>query len=100
MIDFDKIGNIVDKAMPPIQEFEYFMPPEAFKIRFQLSKDNGPRVKKLWESLEALMVLGADPMPRYKDLRLTYPSFVIAILTAWAPKSRECYGDFIFHGSI
>ena len=34
MIDFDKIGNVVDNAMPPIQEFEYFMPPEAFKIRF------------------------------------------------------------------
>ena len=100
MIDFDKIGNVVDKAMPPIQEFEYFLPPEAFKIRYQLSRENGPRIKKMWESLEALMVLGADVMPPYKLLKLSYIPFVLAILTAWSPKSRECYGDFIFHGSV
>ena len=49
MIDFDKIGDIVDKAMPPIQEFEYFLPHESFKIRFNLSRDNGPRIKRLRE---------------------------------------------------
>lgn len=101
MIDFDKIGDIVDKALPPIQEFEYFMDPAAFKIRFQLSKDNGPRVKKMWEMLEGLMVLGADVMPQYKNLRLSYPAFVLAILSpgGWGPVSRCIFGDFIFHGT-
>lgn len=100
MIDYNKIDAIVKKALPPIQEFEYFIDPAAFKVRYALSQDNGVRVKKMWEMLEALLKMGAEILPRYRDLKLTNPWYVIAILTSWAPLSRECYGDFIFHGSV
>ena len=33
-IPYEKIDAIVKKALPPIQEVEYFMPPELFKVRF------------------------------------------------------------------
>ena len=76
------------------------MPPELFKVRFQLSYENGPRVKKAWEMLEALMKFSAECLPRYKNLKLTNPWYVIAILTGWGPITQKIYGDFIFHGSI
>ena len=100
MIDYEKIDALVKKIMPPIQEFEYFIDPAAFKIRYALSQDNGIRVKKAWEMLEAIMKMGAEIMPRYKDLKLTNPFYVLAILTSWGPQSREVYGDFIFHASM
>ena len=100
MIDYQKIDALVKKVMPPIQEFEYFIDPAAFKIRYALSQDNGIRVKKAWEMLEAIMKMGAEIMPRYKDLKLTNPFYVLAILTSWGPQSREVYGDFIFHASM
>ena len=99
-IPYEKIDEIVKKALPPIQEVEYFMPPELFKVRFALSQDNGPRVKKAWEILEALMKFSAECFPRYKDLKLSNPWFVLAILTGWGPVSQKVFGDFIFHGSI
>ena len=50
--------------------------------------------------LEQIMKLGPEILPRYKDLSLTNPFYVVAILTSWAPQSREVYGDFIFHASV
>ena len=100
MIDYEKIDAMVKKIMPPIQEFEYFIDPAAFKIRYALSQDNGIRVKKAWEMLEAIMKMGAEILPRYKDLKLTNPFYVLAILTSWGPQSREVYGDFIFHAAM
>jgi hypothetical protein len=91
---------MVKKALPPIQEVEYFMDPDVFKLRYQLSQDNGPRVKKAWEILENLMKFSAECFPRYKNLKLSNPWYVIAILTGWSPISRQVFGDFIFHGSV
>ena len=99
-IPYEKIDALVKKALPPIQEMEYFMPPELFKVRWQLSHENGARVKKAWEMLEAIMKFSAECFPRYKDLKLSNPWFVLAILTGWGPVSRQVYGDFIFHGPM
>ena len=99
-IPYEKIDAMVKKALPPIQEVEYFMDPDVFKLRYQLSQDNGPRVKKAWEILENLMKFSAECFPRYKNLKLSNPWYVIAILTGWGPVSRQVYGDFIFHGSV
>ena len=100
MIDYQKIDETVKNALPPIQEFEYFLDPTAFKLRYALSQDNGIRVKKMWEMLEAIMKMGAEILPKYKDLSLINPFYVIAILTSWGPQSREVYGDFIFHAAM
>ena len=86
--------------MPPIQDFEYLMDPTAFKIRWNLSNNNGALVKKMIQMLEELLVLGADTFPRYDRLQLTNIWFVLSILTGWGPLSRGVYGDFIFHGAI
>ena len=85
MIDYQKIDETVKNALPPIQEFEYFLDPTAFKLRYALSQDNGIRVKKMWEMLEAIMKMGAEILPKYKDLSLINPFYVIAILTSWGP---------------
>ena len=37
MIDYQKIDALVKSTLPPIQEFEYFIDPAAFKIRYALS---------------------------------------------------------------
>ena len=100
MINYEAIDALVNKVLPPIQEFEYFMDPELFKVRYSLSHDNGAKVKKAWEMLEQIMKMGAEIMPRYKNLKLTNPWYVVAILTSWGPLSREVYGDFIFHAYI
>jgi hypothetical protein len=55
VIDYNKIDAIVKKALPPIQEFEYFMDPALFKVRFNLSENNGQRLKKMYEMLEQML---------------------------------------------
>lgn len=46
-INIAKIEDIVTAALPPIQDFEYFMDPTAFKVRYALSRDNAPKVRKM-----------------------------------------------------
>ena len=99
-IDISKISDIVTIALPPIQDLEYFLDPTAFKVRYALSQDNSPKVRKMQEMLEELIVFGADTFPRYKRLRLTNIWFVQSILTGWGPLSRGVFGDFIFHGAL
>ena len=99
-INIAKIEDIVTAALPPIQDFEYFLDPTAFKVRYALSRDNAPKVRKMQELLEELIVFGADTFPRYKRLRLTNIWFVLSILTGWGPTSRGVFGDYIFHGAL
>lgn len=99
-INYEAIDAICMAALPPIIEAEYFMDPTYFKVRWSLSQSNVPRLKKLHELLEGLVVLGADTYPRYSRLKLSNVWFVIAILTGWGIQSRGVYGDFIFHGAI
>lgn len=99
-INTEAIEAVIQGALPPIQDFEYLMDPTAFKIRWNLSNNNGALVKKMIQMLEELLVLGADTFPRYDRLKLTNIWFVLSILTGWGPLSRGVYGDFIFHGAI
>lgn len=100
IINTQAIEAITKASLPPVTDIEYFMDPTAFKVRFALSQDNAPRVKKMIQMLEALIVFGADTFPRYKRLSLANVWFVISILTGWGPTSRGVFGDFIFHGPI
>lgn len=99
-IDYELIEQIVQKALPPLQEFEFFYDPDLFKARYALSAENIPTVKKMQQFLEALCVMGCDTYPRYKRLKLSNVWFVLAILTGWGPVSQKVFGDFIFHGPI
>lgn len=100
IINTQAIEAIVNASLPPVTDIEYFLDPTAFKVRFALSQDNAPRVKKLIQILESLIVFGADTFPRYKRLSLTNVWFVLSIITGWGPTSRGVFGDFIFHGPI
>lgn len=101
VIDVQKIEEIIRKVMPPIQPVEYFMDPTAFKVRWMLSPGNAGLVKKLIQMLEYLTVQCAgECFPRYKNLSLIRPFFVLAIFTGWGPLTRVMFGDFIFHATI
>ena len=101
VIDIEKIEALIKAALPPIQEFEYFLDPTAFKVSYALSSDNAPKVKKMIQMLEEFITLClGECFPRYKNLRLTRIFFVLAILTGWGPLTRGIFGDFIFHGTI
>lgn len=99
-INYTGIEAILKAAMPPIQDFEYFLDPALFKIRYAFSAENIPTVKKMQQFLESLVVMGCDSFPRYKRLKLTNVWFVLAILTGWGPVSQKVFGDFIFHGPM
>ena len=99
-MNYTAIEQIVRKALPPITELEYFLEPTAFKVRWALSNNNAPLVKKMFQILEGLLVMGADTFPRYNRLKLSNVWFVLSILTGWGLQSRGVYGDFIFHGPI
>lgn len=100
IMDYEKIESIIRAAFPPIQDVEYFLDPTAFKVRYLLSSENVPRIKKMFQMLEGIVVQGADTFPRYKRLSLKNIWFVLSILTGWGPISRSVFGDFIFHGPL
>ena len=102
VIDYNKIDAIVKKALPPIQEFEYFMDPALFKVRFNLSENNGQRLKKMYEMLEQMLKCSVELLPKYRDLKLTNIWFVLACISpnGWCELGRAAYGDFIFHGAL
>lgn len=100
IINYEKIESIVRKIFPPIQDVEYFLDPTAFQVRYLLSADNAPRVKKLIQSLEGLIVFGADTFPRWKRLKLSNVWFVLSILTGWGPTSKGVFGDYVIHGAV
>lgn len=99
-INYVGIEAILKAALPPIQDFEYFLDPKLFKVRYAFSAENIPTAKKMQQFLEALCVMGCDSFPRYKRLKLTNVWFVLAILTGWGPVSQKVFGDFIFHGPM
>ena len=96
-INTKAIEAITNAALPPIKEYEYFIDPTAFKLRYALSQDNTKRLRKMNQILESLVVFGADTFPRYKRLNLKNIWFVLSIFTGWGPMSRTVFGDFIIH---
>ena len=90
----EKIDEVVKKTFPPIQSVEYFMDPDLFDVRLALS-DQSDLVKKFYETLEPLLVLGLDYMPRYKRLKLSNIWFVLAVMDGWAKHGRYEFGSII-----
>lgn len=90
----EKIDNVVKKTFPPIQAVEYFMDPDLFDVRLALS-DQSDLVKKFYETLEPLLVLGLDYMPRYKRLKLSNIWYVLAVMDGWSIHGRYEFGSII-----
>ena len=90
----EKIDNVVKKTFPPIQAVEYFMDPDLFDVRLALS-DQSDLVKKFYETLEPLLVLGLDYMPRYKNLKLSNIWYVLAVMDGWSIHGRYEFGSII-----
>ena len=79
---------------PPIIPLEYFMEPEMFDVRLALS-DQSDIVKHTIEMLEMILKLNAEYLPRYKDLSLINPWFIIACFLGWGPKAQMSFGSII-----
>lgn len=94
MLNIEAINNIVKGLFPPITAPEYFLEPEVFDVRLALS-DQSDVVKQFAETLELIMKFGPDYTPRYKDLKLSNPWYVLAMIIGWGPKAQICYGSFI-----
>lgn len=90
----DKISELVRNLFPPIIPAEYLMPPKAFEVRLALS-NKSDIVKQFITVLETFLKAGPEYMPRYKDLSLKNPFFILAILIAWGPTAKEMFGSFI-----
>jgi hypothetical protein len=52
-------------------------------------------VKKFYETLEPLLVLGLDYMPRYKNLKLSNIWYVLAVMDGWSIHGRYEFGSII-----
>lgn len=94
MLNVQAIAKTVQGLFPPITPIEYFMEPEWFDIRLALS-DQSDIVKQFIETLEMILKFGPEYLPRYKDLKITNPWFIAAILLGWAPKAQIAFGSFI-----
>ena len=94
MLNIEAINNTIKELFPPITAPEYFLEPEIFDVRLALS-DQSDIVKEFAESLELILKFGPEYLPRYKDLKLTNPWYLLAMIVGWGPKAQICYGSFI-----
>lgn len=93
-LNVEAIAAAVQKMFPPIIPLEYFMEPDMFDVRLLLS-DQSDVVKQTIEMLEMFLKLNAEYLPRYKDLKITNPWFIIACFLGWGPKARQSFGSII-----
>ena len=93
-IDINTLEKTIQSAFPAIESFEYFYEPELFKVRWLLS-DQGTLVKQLREILDSMLTIGPEYFPRFCKLTLWNPWFILAILDAWSPVAKCCYGSLI-----
>ena len=91
VVDLDKITSIVDNAFPHIREEEYLMEPEAFNVRKLTSEYNVKGRKALINTLMPLMKLGSEPLPKYEDLKITNPWWMVFLLTSFLPQAKDHY---------
>jgi len=91
VIDIDKIYSIVENSFPHITEEEYVMEPEAFNIRKLFSEYNVRSIKEVIEQLMPLLKLGSEPLPKYEDLKLTNPWWMVFLLTSFLPQAKKHY---------
>ena len=93
-LDINTLEKTIQTAFPSIESFEYFYEPELFKVRWLLS-DQGTLVKQLRELLDSILTIGPQYFPRFCKLTLWNPWFILAILDAWSPVAKCCYGSLI-----
>lgn len=86
-IDFQKLNKEVQKKFPPIQEAEYFLDPDAFKLRLIFSDQNQTAVTDFTNTLSKVFTCNADYLPRYTNLTLTNPWFLAALIWPGNPKN-------------
>lgn len=78
--DIEKINLFVQNSLPPIRPIEYFLNPDVFKLRLILSDQNKNFMTDLLTTLNNLLVLNGDFLPRYSKLSLTNPWFISALI--------------------
>lgn len=76
----EQINLFVQNTLPPILPIEYFLDPDAFKLRLILSDQNRQFMTDLLYTLNNLLVLNGDFLPRYSKLSLINPWFVCALI--------------------
>lgn len=92
VLNNDMIENFIDIGFPKIQDFEYCMPPEAFKVRQMFSDQNAKGIYDLISMMELLLYTGSDPLPKYSKLKMSNPWWLIFLLTGWAPCAQISFG--------
>lgn len=93
-LNVNTISATIQKMFPPIIPLEYFMEPDLFDVRLALS-DQSDIVKQTIETLEMFLKLNAEYLPRYKDLKISNPWFIVACFLGWGPKGRMSFGSII-----
>lgn len=93
-LDVNLIHKIVTTSFPSIKPIEYFYEPEVFDVRLALS-DQSQAMRDILDFLELTCKVNVEYLPRYKDLNLKNPWYILAMLMSWGPKGRQQFGSFI-----
>lgn len=91
-IDIDKIIDMIKVTFPPIETAEYFYEPDIFDARLVLSDQNYKAIMKALKPLLYLLTLGSEPLPRYKNLKISNIWYLLFLLGGWGPASKQCFG--------
>lgn len=92
VLNADTIESVIDIGFPKIQDWEYCMDPQAFKVRQMFSDQNAKGIYDLISLMEVLFYTGSEPLPKYSKLKLSNPWYLIFLLTGWGPASQICFG--------
>lgn len=108
--DVTSINGLISAAFPPIQTAEYYMPPEAFAVRYQLSQDSKV-VPSVTQMLQDYMSAGPDYMPKFENMlpvknqnifgvdvplpNIAYLWFLMGLADGWAMHSQALVGSFL-----
>lgn len=93
-LQIDKINSILQGLFPPILAPEYLMDPKLFRVRLAFS-DQSDMVRQVGEMLETFLKIGPEWYPKYKDLKITNPFFVYAMLISWGPRGQQMFGSHV-----
>jgi len=91
VVNTDAISSLVENAFPHINENEYVMEPEAFNVRKVTSEYNRKAILKMTQALSLLLKLGSEPLPEYKDLKITNVWWLVFLLTSFEPQGQRHY---------
>lgn len=91
-INIDLIENLIRAAFPPITAPEYFIDPEAFKVRVLWSDQNIAVIKPLILNIEKFTKMGAEFLPTYENLNFKNVWFLVAMVFGWGPTTQKIYG--------